>query len=139
MKLDDYLSEFEGLDAEERLETLMDFSGTLPPLSAEYMVRRARGECRIQECQTEVYLYVAIVNGAVELAAYVPEQSPTVRGFVAMLVNGLNGSSPQEVLAIPDNMPEQLKLQSVLGMTRYRGFMGVVSVLKRRVREAITV
>jgi cysteine desulfuration protein SufE len=136
MKLDEYLAEFEGLDTEERLETLIDFGETLPPLQPEHVVLKNQGECRVQECQTEVFLHVAVVNHQVQLAAYVPEKSPTVRGFVAMLVNGLNGLSVQDVLAIPDNMPERLQLRSVLGMTRFRGFMGVVAVLKRRVREA---
>jgi cysteine desulfuration protein SufE len=136
MKLDEYLAEFEGLDTEERLETLIDFGETLPPLQPEHVVLKNQGECRVQECQTEVFLHVAVVNHQVQLAAYVPEKSPTVRGFVAMLVNGLNGLSVQDVLAIPDNMPERLELRSVLGMTRFRGFMGVVAVLKRRVREA---
>ncbi|MDB5385647.1 MAG: Fe-S metabolism associated SufE, partial [Planctomycetaceae bacterium] len=136
MKLDEYLAEFEGLDTEERLETLIDFGETLPPLRPEHVVLKNQGECRVQECQTEVFLHVAVADGEVQLAAYVPEKSPTVRGFVAMLVNGLNGVSPQVVLDIPDNMPERLQLQSALGMTRFRGFMGVVAVLKRRVREA---
>jgi cysteine desulfuration protein SufE len=137
MKLDEYLAEFEGLDTEERLEMLIDFGETLPPLQPEHVVLKNQGECRVQECQTEVFLHVAVVDNEVQLAAYVPEKSPTVRGFVAMLVNGLNGLSVQDVLAIPDNMPERLQLRSVLGMTRFRGFMGVVAVLKRRVREAI--
>jgi cysteine desulfuration protein SufE len=134
-KLEESLSEFDGLDAEERLETLIDFSDNLPPLGPEHVVLKNQGACRVQECQTEVFLHVAIVNGAVRIAAYVPEKSPTVRGFVAMLVNALDGSRPEEVLHIPDNMPERLELKSVLGMTRFRGFMGVVAALKRQVRE----
>ena len=137
MKLDEFLDEFEGLDAEERLETLLDFSETLPPLGPRHVILKEQGECRIQECQTAVYLYVDVVQGHVELAAYVPEKSPTVRGFVAMLVTGLNGASVEEVLGIADNMPERLGLQATLGMTRHRGFSGVVAYIKRQVRHAI--
>lgn len=136
VKLAEYLDEFEGLDTEERLETLIDFGETLPPLGPDHVVLKNQGECRVQECQTEVFLHVGIASGIVQIAAYVPEKSPTVRGFVAMLVNGLNGVTPQEVLEIPDNMPDRLELRNALGMTRFRGFMGVVAALKRRVREA---
>src|SRR5436853_4002482 len=110
MKLDEYLEEFDGLDPEERLEVLMDFGSELPPLGPEHDGFQQRTECQIKECQTPVYMHVGLENGAVHLTAHVPEKSPTVRGFVAMLVNGLEGTSPAEVLQISDNMPERLGL-----------------------------
>lgn len=135
MKLDEYLDEFEGLDAEERLEVLMDFGHELPPLGAEHQTLQNRSDCQIQECQTPVYMHVEVDQGKVHLAAHVPEKSPTVRGFVAMLVNGLEGVACEDVLKIPDNMPERLGLRDVLGMTRFRGFTGIVAYIKRQIRS----
>lgn len=134
MKLDEYLEEFEDLDAEERLEVLMDFGHQLPALGPEHQTLQTRSDCQIQECQTPVYMHVGVDNGKVHLAAHVPEKSPTVRGFVAMLVNGLEGEPSDEVLKIPDNMPERLGLREVLGMTRFRGFTGIVAYIKRQIR-----
>lgn len=135
MKLDDYLEEFNGLDPEERLEVLMDFGPELPPLDPGHDGLQNRSDCQIKECQTPVYMHVGLQNGTVHLTAHVPEKSPTVRGFVAMLVNGLEGTAPSDVLEIPDNMPERLGLREVLGMTRFRGFMGIVAFLKREIRR----
>lgn len=135
MKLDDYLEEFEGLEPAERLEVLMDFGHELPPLDGEHLALQNRSDCQIKECQTPVYMHVGLRDGKLHLAAHVPEKSPTVRGFVAMLVNGLEGVSPPEVLAISDNMPERLGLREVLGMTRFRGFTGIVAFIKREVRR----
>lgn len=137
MKLDEYLEEFEGLDPEERLEVLMDFGHELPPLELEHQALQNRSDCQIQECQTPVYMHVGLRDSAVHLAAYVPEKSPTVRGFVAMLINGLEGNQPEEVLQIADNMPERLGLREVLGMTRFRGFLGIVAYIKREVRRLV--
>lgn len=135
MKLDEYLDEFEDLDAEERLEVLMDFGHELPPLGPEHQTLQNRSDCQIQECQTPVYMHVGLEQGTVHLAAHVPEKSPTVRGFVAMLVNGLAGTPAERVLQIPDNMPERLGLRDVLGMTRFRGFTGIVAFIKREIRR----
>lgn len=135
MKLDAYLLEFEDLDPQDRLEVLMDFGHELPPLEPEHQNLPTRGDCQIQECQTPVYMTVSLNEGKVRLAAHVPEKSPTVRGFVAMLVNGLEGASVAEVMRIPDNMPERLGLKDVLGMTRFRGFTGIVAYLKRELRR----
>jgi cysteine desulfuration protein SufE len=131
VKLDQLLAEFEGTDPEEALEILMDFGGRLPPISAGHEVLRHSAGCRVQECQTPVYLWVDVTDGRVQIEADVPEQSPTVRGLVAMLVEGISGSSREEVLSLPDNLLPQLGLQETLGMTRQRGFQGILGRIKR--------
>jgi cysteine desulfuration protein SufE len=54
---------------------------------------------------------------------------------VALMVQGLDGASPAEVAAIPDDMVGHLGLQRVLGMTRQQGFRGVVARIKRAIRR----
>ena len=136
MKLSELLADFEGADPEESLEMLIDFSAKLPPASA---ARAALGklaqDCRIQECQTPVYLWVDVHNGQVRLEAIVPEKSPTVRGFVALLVAGISGASPAEVAGLPDDFLPLLGLTATLGMTRQRGFRGIVARIKREVAQ----
>jgi len=134
MKLPELLADFEGADPEESLEMLIEFSDELPPLSAgRAVLGEAAQECRIQECQTAVYLWVDVQDGKVRLEAFVPEKSPTVRGFVALLVTGLEGATPSEVAALPDDFLPLLGLSATLGMTRQRGFRGIISRIKREV------
>ena len=74
MKLHELLADFEGADPEESLEMLIDFSDKLPPLSAARAsltrasvtgagLGESAQECRIQECQTAVYLWVELEHG----------------------------------------------------------------------------
>lgn len=133
MKLDEFLAEFEGTEPEEALEILMEFGDRLPALSAVRQGERNSPGCRVQECQTPVSLWVDVVGDRVQIEADVPEQSPTVRGFVAMLVEGVSGSSRDDVLSLPDNLLPKLGLQETLGMTRQRGFQGIVGRIKRAV------
>jgi cysteine desulfuration protein SufE len=135
LKLPEFLADFADADPEEALEMLIETSERLPPLSPG---RAAEGEpvsCRVQECQTPVYLWVDVVGGKVHLEAAVPEQSPTVRGFVALLVEGLEGGSPAEIEELPDDFLPLLGLSATLGMTRRRGFRGIISRIKRKVAE----
>jgi cysteine desulfuration protein SufE len=137
MKLHELLAEFEGADPEESLEMLIDYSNRLPPLSAARAgLGESAQECRIQECQTAVYLWVDVRDGRVQLEAFVPEKSPTVRGFVALLVEGISGASPAEVAELPDDFLPLLGLSATLGMTRQRGFRGIVSRIKRETAQA---
>lgn len=135
MKLDEFLEDFEDLEPEERLDMLIDHSATLPPLGPEHVVLRDSGACQVQECQTPVFLYVGVRDGRVELAADVPEKSPTVRGLVAMLVNGIQGATVAEAANLPHDLPQRLGLAEVLGMTRTRGFQGILSRIRQAVQQ----
>lgn len=133
MKLDEILEEFNDLDPRESLETLVEMSHDLPELSPCRAGER-NDDCRlVKECQTPVYLWVDVTDGHVKLEASVTERSPTVRGYVAMLVTGITGAAPQEVAAIPDDLLGRLGLESTLGMTRHRGFTALMQRIKREV------
>ena len=134
-KLKGYLAEFEGLDPEERLELLVDFARELPALPPERHGLNQEGNCKINECQTPVYLDCEIRGGKLHFVADVPDKSPTVRGFVAMLVNGLEGEDPEEAAGLTPELLGRLGLNEVLGMTRVRGFAGILQRVRRLAME----
>lgn len=74
-------------------------------------------------------------RGARRLPLRRPPEAPTTRGFAGVLSEGLNGLSPDEVLATPDNFYEALKLGEVISPLRLRGMSAIMSRLKRQVRE----
>ena len=135
MKLSELIADFEGLDDEEKLELLVELSDELPPTSNGRTAGSQAESCRVQECQTPVYLWVDVVAGRVRLEADVPKKSPTVRGLVTLMVQGLADASPEEVSGIPDDVIGYLGLQKALGMQRQQGFRGVVARIKREVRK----
>ncbi|MFP6770203.1 MAG: SufE family protein [Planctomycetaceae bacterium] len=132
MKLEPLFAEFDGLDSRERLELLVEFSETLPELSPERAATPPPRTCRVVECQTNVDLWVDVTNGIVHLEAVVPRQAPTIRGLMALLIEGINGSTVDEVLGMPDNVLEPLGLAETLGMARQRGTRGLIAAIKRR-------
>ena len=134
LKLDRYVSRFKAADRATRLEALLDFSRKLPPLPQE--LEREKESHRVPECQTPVYLWVDVDQGVVRISADVPRESPTVRGFVSLLVNGLEGATPAEVAALPDDLLHSFGLDETLGMLRMHGLTAVVQRLKRLVAAA---
>src|SRR5262245_20865988 len=99
-RLERIIEEFADLDPRERLELLLDFSENLPELPDRLKTRRDAGENRVHECQTPVYLWVEKQDDRVQLYADVAPEAPTVKGFVAILVEAFSGTHPDEVLAI---------------------------------------
>ena len=136
--LDAIVTELSEADRQERIELLIDFAKNLPPLP-DRLERLKDAEHRVEECQSPVFLFVETVGGRVRLFADAPIEAPTVRGFVAILVEGLSGSTAEEILAVPSDLIEQIGLLEILGMLRVRGLSGVLGRLKKEVtRVAFT-
>lgn len=138
MKLAQLIDEFQDLEPDERLEELIELADRLPPLSPGRSATPLPETCRVQECQTPVYLWVDVdpVTQRVHLEADVPRKSPTVRGLVALVVEGLEGATPGDIASLPDDLLSELGLTEALGMTRQRGFRGVIARIKQTVRIA---
>ena len=134
--LDTLIPRFKAADRTTRLETLLDYSRKLPPLPARYQEEKARGEHRVHECQTPVYLWVEVDEGKVHIHADVPPESPTVRGFISLLAKSLEGADPTEVARIPDDLLDQLGLSETLGMNRTQGLTAILYRIKRSVANA---
>src|SRR5258705_1982576 len=120
------IARYKGLDRNTRLEALLDWSKKLPELPAELLPLKAQGIGQVHECQTPVFLYVDVTGGRATIHADVPRESPTVRGFLALLIKQLNGANPTEVEATPDDLLEQLGLSQDLGMTRTQGLTAIL-------------
>lgn len=135
-KLDEVVEEFAGLEPRERLELLLDFADNLPPLPPEYQARRDAGENRVHECQTAVYLWVELRDGRVQLYADVAPEAPTVKGYVAILVDAFTGATPDEVLAVKPDLLHRLGLVDALGMVRMRGLGALLNRVREGVRDA---
>lgn len=135
LKLYDLREEFEGLDDEERLQVLVDFAETLPQPDDDGDPLFGIETCRVQECQTPVYLRVTLRDGRTHLEADVPRNSPTVRGIVSLIVEGLEDAEPRDVFDLPDDLLPLFGLENALGMTRRQGVHGVIQRIKRELRN----
>ncbi len=133
--LEAIVSELSEADRQERIELLIEFARSLPPLP-ERLERLKDAEHRVEECQSPVFLFVETEADRVEIHADVPIEAPTVRGFVAILVEGLNGATVEDVLGVKNDLIDRIGLAEILGMQRVRGLGGVLSRLKKEVVKA---
>jgi len=134
--LDAIIARFRAADRNTRLETLLDYARKLPALPPELEALKEQGVNRVPECQTPVYLWVGIEDGKVRLHADVPRESPTVRGFLSLLVKALDGGPAEAVAQVPDDLLDQLALSETLGMTRTQGLGAILARVKRSVAAA---
>jgi cysteine desulfuration protein SufE len=130
-RLDAIVAEFADLDGREKLELLVDFANGLPPLSPEYEARKVAEDRRVHECQTPVFLWTEAEDGRAKLTAEVAPEAPTVKGFVAILAEAVNGRPIADVAALSDEFLDRMGLIDILGMMRARGLRAIVARVKR--------
>jgi cysteine desulfuration protein SufE len=134
-KLQETVETFQMLEPQLRLEMLLDYANNLPPLPERLHEARDAGLGRVVECQSPVFLYTDVEDDTTRIWAYAPEQAPTVRGFVSLLIDALDGAPPAEIADTPDDLLQRIGIGKSLGMTRQRGLSAVLHRIKHAVAE----
>ena len=70
-----------------------------------------------------------------KLVAEVAPEAPTVKGFVAILAEAINGRPVADVASVSEDMLEKMGLADVLGILRSRGLRAIVARVKRGFAE----
>jgi cysteine desulfuration protein SufE len=130
-KLQEIVDDFATMTREEKLETLIGFAETMPPLPERFREARSKMEA-VPECMTPVFLTAEKdANGGIIYYLDIPPQSPTVRGLASILTNGLNGSTLEEIISVPADFFLPMKLDEAVSQQRLNGFMGVLAHMKQ--------
>lgn len=127
------IEEFQSVEPRDRIEYLIDYAMDLPDLPERLADERESME-QVHECMTPVFLFTEIEDGVVHFHFDIPQESPTVRGYAGILVEGLAGATPEQVLAMPDDVYILLGLHEAITPQRLRGLHALVGYMKRQVR-----
>ena len=136
-QLDEIVAEFQELDPRERLELLLEFAEGLPPLPPDLQAERDAGGHRVHECQTPVFLWVLPADGHVRIHGDVAPESPTVKGFMGVMVKAFDGTTCAEILATPGNIVQRLGLLEALGMQRMRGLGAIAARVRAEAQQLL--
>jgi len=129
-KLQEIIDDFASMSREEKLETLIAYAETFPPLPERFQDQRDKMEA-VPECMTPVFLIgERDSDGSIKFYADIPPQSPTVRGLASILLNGLDGSTPEEIISVPADFYLPMNLQEAVSGQRLNGFVGVLAHMK---------
>lgn len=120
-----------------RLEALLDYARRLPDLPARYADDPQLLE-QVPECQTPFFLATEVDDdGAVHMFFSAPPESPTVRGYAGLLLDGLEGAPAADVLAVPDDFYYGMGLEEVVTPLRLRGMGAILARLKRQIEGQV--
>jgi len=129
-RLEEIVADFEVCEGREKLELLLDYARSFPPFP-EHLQKPDEME-EVPECMTPVQMTSEVKDGRLYFHFIVPEESPTVRGYAALMMEGLNGSLPEDVLGLPADFYLRMGLQHVLTPQRLNGMAAILAHVKRR-------
>ena len=133
-QLQSIIEEFREVEPRERLEYLVEYAMDLPDLPDRLAPLRDKME-QVHECQSPVFLETEITDDQVQFYFDIPREAPTVRGYAAILAEGLNGASPAAILATPENVYMLLGLHEAITPQRLRGLHSLMVYMKRQVAQ----
>jgi cysteine desulfuration protein SufE len=134
-RLQEIVAEFGEAEGQEKLELLLEYSEKMPPLP-DWLNKETNME-QVHECMTPVFVHADRENGGMVFYFDVPPESPTVRGYAAILGEGLHGIPPEQVVNIPTDFYLAMGLHKVLSQQRLRGITALLAYLKRLAREQL--
>jgi cysteine desulfuration protein SufE len=137
MTIDKLIHRFQSADKGLRLETLLEASKRLPELPERLQGDRDREAHRITECQTPVFLWLEREGPALRLYADVPRESPTVRGYLSLLVKALDGRPASVAAGLPADLIHLLRLDDTLGMMRTQGLTAITQRIRRMAGQLV--
>jgi cysteine desulfuration protein SufE len=129
--LQEIVEDFRLLVGQEKLEYLLEFAENLRPLP-DWLKSKRDSMDYIHECMTPVFVYAEKqANDGLSYHFDIPPESPTVRGYASILQQGLEGASPEEVQAVPNEFYLDMGLQQVITGQRLNGMSAMLSHVKK--------
>lgn len=129
-KLDRIVRLMQASPKEIKVEALLDYSRRIPPLPDD--LARDTLE-QVHECLTPFFLLTRVDDdGRVQMFFDAPPESPTVRGFAGILLDGLSGETAQTILDLGEDFIYEMGLEEVVTPQRLNGMRAILARMKRQ-------
>lgn len=136
--LAEVIDDFASMPPRDRLELLLEYSQSLPPLPDRFAEHPELLE-PVPECQSPLFVVAEVdPEQRVHIHVSAPEESPTTRGFAGIFHAGLDGLPASQVLAVPGDVTSRLALAEVVSPLRLRGAAALLGRIQRQVRAQLS-
>ena len=126
-KLDRIVERFKSRsNPKQRYEQLLWYAKKLPGMPEESKIP----ENKVNGCVSQVYITANLEDGKVWYQG--DSDAQLVKGLVALLIEGLNGSTPQQIMQVTPDFIEETGLKVSLTPSRANGFYNIFQTMKKK-------
>ncbi|GJP62181.1 hypothetical protein CLOP_g19271 [Closterium sp. NIES-67] len=114
-------------DPRARYQQLLYYAAKLKPLAKQFQTP----ENKVKGCVSQVWVLPTLSDdGRVHFQA--ESDSQLTKGLAALLVEGLSGATPQQIVALKPDFIQMLGLKQSLTPSRNNGFLNMLLLMQRR-------
>jgi cysteine desulfuration protein SufE len=110
----------------QRYEQLLWYAKKLPELPEEAKIP----ENKVSGCVSQVYITADYQDGKVLYRG--DSDAQLVKGLVALLIEGLNGLTPEEIVKVTPDFIEETGLKVSLTPSRANGFYNIFRMMQKK-------
>lgn len=127
MNLDHIVQRFKRCsNPKKRYEQLLWYAKKLEPMPEEAKTAANK----VNGCVSQVYITADLKDGQVWYKG--DSDAQLVKGLVAFLIEGLNGSTPTEILEVTPDFIEETGLKVSLTPSRANGFYNIFQTMQKK-------
>ncbi|MDJ1185838.1 SufE family protein [Roseofilum casamattae] len=116
-------------DPKRRIQQLIDYAKKLP----EFPESSKIDENKVPGCVSQVFITANLEEGLLQYQA--DSDAQLTKGLVSLLVFGLNGLPPEEVINLSSDFIQDTGLNVNLTPSRANGFYNIFETMKKKARE----
>lgn len=131
-KLAEIVELFDDLPRQDRIDLLLEFAGELPDVPAQ--LRGTAAADPVHECLTPVTVYTVPAAEGAEIYIEVGEEAPTIKAVASVVIQGCEGATREEILAIPGDLPVRIIGPEMVGQRRF-GLAALIQHIKAAVAK----
>ena len=122
---DEIIGEFSVFDEWlDKYEYLIELSGSLPAIGEEHR----NEQFLIRGCQSRVWVDAELRDGKIYFTA--DSDAIITKGIIALLIRGLSGRTPQEIVDSDLYFIDRIGLRENLSPTRANGLLAMIKQMK---------
>ena len=113
-------------DPKQKYQQLLWYANKLEPMEEA----DKNPNNKVHGCVSQVFITADYVDGKVMYHG--DSDAQLVKGLVGLLINGLNGLSPEEIVAVQPSFIEETGLNVSLTPSRANGFLNILKMMQKK-------
>ena len=113
-------------DPKQKYQQLLWYANKLEPMAEA----DKNPNNKVHGCVSQVFITADYIDGKVMYHG--DSDAQLVKGLVGLLINGLNGLPPEEIIAVQPNFIEETGLSVSLTPSRANGFLNILKMMQKK-------